>query len=215
MKIFVDTAFVEEIKEAARLGILDGVTTNPTHVSKVGRPPKDLYREICSLTTGPVSLECLALDADAIYKEAKELAKIAPNVVIKVPLMKEGMIAVKRLSDEGIKTNVTTVFSPLQAYVAAKAGATYVSPFIGRLDAVGHLGMDCIKQIRSIFDNYGYQTQILAAAIRHPTHVLECALAGADVATMALPIIKQLYDHPLTDAGIAQFLEDWKKVPQA
>jgi transaldolase len=215
MKIFIDTASVDEIRQGVRLGIVDGVTTNPTHVSKTGRAPRDLYREICSLTTGPVSLECVALEADAIYKEAKELVKIAPNVVIKVPLMKEGMVAVKRLSAEGVKTNVTTVFSPLQALVAAKVGATYVSPFIGRLDAVGHMGMDVIRQMRQIFDHYGFETQILAAAIRHPTHVLECALAGADVATMGLPIIQQLYDHPLTEAGIAQFLEDWKKVPQS
>jgi transaldolase len=214
MKIFLDTAHVEEIREAVRLGVIDGVTTNPTHVSNTGRPAREVYEEICAMVDGPVSLECIALEADEIYREAKQLAKIAKNAVIKVPLMKEGLIAVKRLSAEGIKTNVTTNFSPLQALLAAKVGATYISPFVGRLDAIGHVGMDLVRQIREIYDNYDYSTQILAAAIRHPLHVLEAALAGADVCTMGLAVLKQMYDHPLTDAGIQQFLKDWSKVPQ-
>jgi transaldolase len=214
VKIFIDTAHVEEIREAQRLGVIDGVTTNPTHVSKTGRPYREVYEEICAMIKGPVSLECVALDADGIYKEAKSLVKIGDNVVIKVPLMKEGLVAVKRLSSEGIKTNVTVNFSPLQALLAAKVGATYISPFVGRLDAIGHVGMDLVRQIRQIFDNYGYETEVLAAAIRHPLHVLEAALAGADICTMALPIIQQMYEHPLTDAAIQMFLSDWSKVPQ-
>lgn len=215
MKLFIDTADVSQIAEAMSWGIVDGVTTNPTHVSKTGRPAREVYEEICSLCPGPVSLETLSLDADTIVKEGRELAKIAPNVVVKVPIMKEGLIAVKRLSAESIRTNVTVTFSPLQALLAAKCGATYISPFVGRLDAVGHVGMDLVRQIREIYSNYGYETEILAAAIRHPTHVLEAALAGADVCTMFFDVMKQLYDHPLTDVGIQMFLDDWKKVPAA
>ncbi len=214
MKIFLDTADVEQIKTALRLGVIDGVTTNPTHVSKTGRSPRDLYPEICKLVPGPVSLETVSLEADEIFKEGKELAKIADNVVVKVPLMKEGLVAVKRLTAEGIKTNVTVNFSPVQALLAAKVGATYISPFVGRLDYVGHRGMELVEQIKTIYDNYDYDTQIIVAAVRHPIHVLDSALIGADVATMAFDVLSMLYDHPLTDIGIQTFLKDWEKVPK-
>jgi transaldolase len=213
MKLFIDTADVEQIREAASWGIVDGVTTNPTHVSKTGRSPIELYEEICSLVDGPVSLETVGLDADQIVAEARQLAKIADNAVIKVPIIREGMKAVRRLADEGIRTNVTVTFSPLQALVAAKAGASYISPFVGRLDAVGHFGMDLVRQIRQIYDNYVFDTEIIVAAVRHPQHVLEAALAGADICTMRFEQLQQLYDHPLTDKGIEMFLEDWTKVP--
>lgn len=213
MKLFLDTAFIEEIEEANSWGIIDGVTTNPTHVSRTGRPAIDVYKDICRIVDGPVSLECVALDADAIVAEARQLAAIADNVVIKVPVMCEGLKAVKRLSAEGIKTNVTVNFSAMQAMLAAKCGATYISPFVGRLDLIGHFGIELVHQIKTIYDNYGYETQILAAALRHPAHVLESALAGAHVATMPLEIMRLLYEHPMTEKGIAQFLEDWKKVP--
>ncbi len=214
MKLFIDTAKIDEIREAYSWGIVDGVTTNPTHVSKTGRPARDVYEEICNAVDGPVSLEAIGLEADQIVAEGRELAKIADNAVVKVPIMREGLKAVKRLSAEGIKTNVTVMFSPLQALLAAKCGATYVSPFVGRLDAVGHMGMDLVHQIRAIYDNYDFSTEILVAAVRHPTHVLEAALAGADACTMFFDVMGQLLDHPLTDLGIAQFLEDWKKVPE-
>jgi transaldolase len=213
MKLFIDTADVEQIREAASWGIVDGVTTNPTHVSKTGRSPIELYQEICALVDGPVSLETIGLDADRIVAEARQLAKIADNAVIKVPIIREGMKAVKRLKAEGIRTNVTVTFSPLQALVAAKAGASYISPFVGRLDAVGHFGMDLVRQIKQIYDNYGFETEIIVAAVRHPQHVLEAALAGADICTMRFEQLQQLYDHPLTDKGIEMFLDDWKKVP--
>ena len=215
MKIFLDTADVNEIRRASTWGVIDGVTTNPTHVAKTGRSPVELYPEICSIVDGPVSLETIGLEADVIVREGRELARIADNVVVKVPLMKEGLVAVKRLAAEGIRTNVTTTFSPLQAMLAAKCGATYISPFVGRLDAIGHMGMDVVRHIRQIYDNYGYETEVLVAAVRHPTHVLDAALVGADVCTMAFSVLEQLYDHPLTDLGIQQFLNDWKKVPQA
>ena len=213
MRLFLDTAFIEEIEEVKSWGILDGVTTNPTHVSRTGRPARELYEEICRIVEGPVSLECIALDADEIVAEARGLAAIADNVVIKVPIMREGLKAVKRLTAEGIKTNVTVNFSAMQALLAAKCGATYISPFVGRLDLIGHFGIELVHQIKTIYDNYGYSTQILAAALRNPAHVLESALAGAHVATMPLDIMRQLYEHPMTDKAIAQFLEDWKKVP--
>jgi transaldolase len=214
MKIFLDTADVEQIRIALRWGIIDGVTTNPTHVSKTGRSPKELYPEICKLVPGPVSLETVSLEADDIVKEGRELAKIADNVVVKVPLMKEGLVAVKRLSSEGIKTNVTVTFQPLQAYIAAKVGATYISPFVGRLDSVGSRGIEIVEQIKTIYDNYGYETQIIVAAIRNPIHVLDAALIGAHVSTMAFDVLSMLYDHPLTDIGIQTFLKDWEKVPK-
>jgi transaldolase len=214
MKLFIDTADIDQIREAHGWGILDGVTTNPTHVSKTGRPARDVYEEICRTVDGPVSLEAVGLEADPIVAEARQLAKIAENVVIKVPITREGLRAVKRLAAEGIKTNVTVTFSPLQALLAAKCGATYISPFVGRLDAVGHVGMDLVRQIKTIYDNYQFPTQIIVAAVRHPVHVLEAALAGADVCTMYFDVMKQLYEHPLTDIGIDLFLKDWKKVPQ-
>lgn len=213
MKLFIDTADVEQIREAAAWGILDGVTTNPTHVSKVGKSPMELYQEICSLVDGPVSLEVLGMDADTIVNEARQLASIAENAVIKVPIIREGMKAVKQLRAEGIHTNVTVTFSPLQALVAAKAGASYVSPFVGRLDNVAHFGMDVVRQIKQIYDNYGFDTEIVVAAVRHPIHVLEAALAGAHICTMRFEQLQQLYEHPLTDKAIEMFLEDWKKVP--
>jgi transaldolase len=214
MKLFIDTALIDQIKEANSWGIVDGVTTNPTHVSKTGRPAREVYEEICRTVAGPVSLEAVGLKAEAIVAEGRELSKIADNVVIKVPVTREGLKAVKQFSAEGIKTNVTVLFSPLQALLAAKCGATYVSPFVGRLDAVGHVGMDVVRQIRTIFQNYGFRSQIIVSAVRHPIHVLEAALAGADVCTVFYDVIKQLYEHPLTDAGIEMFLEDWKKVPK-
>ena len=214
MKLFIDTALIDQIKEANSWGIVDGVTTNPTHVSKTGRPAREVYEEICRTVAGPVSLEAVGLEADQIVAEGRQLAKIADNVVIKVPVTRDGLKAVKQLNSEGIKTNVTVLFSPLQALLAAKCGATYVSPFVGRLDAVGHAGMDVVRQMKTIYQNYEFSTQILVAAVRHPIHVLESALAGADVCTMFFDVMKQLYEHPLTDAGIEMFLEDWKKVPK-
>lgn len=213
MKLFIDTAEVGQVREAWSWGIIDGVTTNPSHVHKSGRKPSEVYREICDIVNGPVSLETIALDADGIFKEGVELAKIHKNVVIKVPIIKEGLKAVKRLALEGYKTNVTVTFSPLQALLAAKVGATYVSPFVGRLDAVGHDGMDLVRQIRTIYQNYGFQTQIIAAAARHPLHVLQAALAGSDIMTMSFDILQQLYQHPLTDVVLDQFLKDWAKIP--
>ena len=214
MKLFLDTADVAHVREAWSWGIIDGVTTNPSHVSKTGRRAQDVYAEILDIVDGPVSLETVTLTAPEIVAEGRALAKLHANVVVKVPLLKEGLKAVKVLSAEGIKTNVTVTFSPLQALLAAKCGATYVSPFVGRLDAVGHFGMELVEQIKTIYDNYGYQTEIIAAALRHPTHVLEAGLAGAHVCTMAFDILDQLYNHPLTDVVLQQFLTDWGKVPQ-
>ncbi|MBI3874436.1 MAG: fructose-6-phosphate aldolase [Verrucomicrobia bacterium] len=211
MKLFIDTADVAQIKEAWSWGIIDGVTTNPTHVMKTCRKPEDVYREILQIVNGPVSLETIATDAPTIVKEGRALAKLGPNVVVKVPVIREGLKAVKELSAEGIKTNVTLNFSPIQALLAAKVGATYISPFVGRLDAVGHTGMDLVRQIRTIYDNYGFKTQILTAAVRHPEHVLQAALAGSDVCTMFYDTLKMLYDHPLTDIGLDIFLKDWAK----
>jgi transaldolase len=212
MKLFIDTADVKQIKEAWGWGIIDGVTTNPTHVAKTGRKPEAVYREICDIVDGPISLETIALNSEEIVKEGVALAKIHKNVVIKVPIIKEGLKAVKRLSAEGYKTNVTVTFSPLQAMLAAKTGATYISPFVGRLDAVGHDGMELVRQIKTIYKNYGYTTQVLTAAVRHPLHVLQAALAGSDVATMSFDVLEQLYQHPLTDLGVEMFLKDWEKV---
>jgi transaldolase len=214
MQLFIDTADIAQVREAYSWGIVDGVTTNPTHVAKTGKPARDVYREICAAVKGPVSLETIGTDAETIVSEAKELVKIADNVVVKVPLMREGLMAVRRLSEMGIKTNVTVTFSPLQALLAAKCGATYVSPFVGRLDAVGHVGMDLVRQIVAIYGHYRYTTQVLVAAVRHPEHVLQAALAGAPVCTMSFDVLKQLYDHPLTDIGIELFLKDWAKVPK-
>lgn len=215
MKIFIDSADVPQIKEAWSWGIIDGVTTNPSHVAKTGRKHLDVYREICDIVNGPISLETVTLTAKEMLEEGRALAKIHKNVVVKVPITREGLKAVKAFTSEGIKTNVTVTFSPLQALLAAKCGATYISPFVGRLDAIGHIGMDVVRQIKTIYTNYGYKTQVLTAAVRHPTHVLEAALAGSDVCTMAFDVMEQLYNHPLTDLGIDIFLKDWAKVPKA
>ena len=214
MKFFLDTAHVEQIEAANRLGLIDGVTTNPTHVSKTGVSYKTLYPQIVAMVDGPVSLETVSLEADAIVVEGKELAKYGDNVVVKVPLMREGLIAVQRLAAEGIKTNVTVTFSAVQALLAAKAGATYISPFVGRLDAVGHDGMELVHQIKQIYGNYGYKTEIITAAVRHPAHVLEAALGGAHIVTASFDVLHALYDHPLTDIGIDSFLKDWAQVPK-
>lgn len=214
MKIFIDTANVKEIKEAVSLGLIDGVTTNPTLISKEGRQAKDLLKEICSLVSGPVSAEVIALESAAMIQEAHELSKIAKNIVIKVPLIKEGLKAVKILSAEGIKTNVTLCFSPSQALLAAKAGATYISPFIGRLDDISSTGMDLIRSIKTIYANYKFKTEIIVASVRNPLHVVDAALIGADIATVPFAVIEQLIKHPLTDIGIQRFLEDYKKIPK-
>jgi len=212
MKFFIDTANVEEIREAASLGVLDGVTTNPSLVAKEGKDFRHVLREIVSIVNGPISAEVTATDRDGMVDEGRELSKIHPNIVIKVPLIKEGLQACKQLRSEGIGVNVTLCFSPSQALLAAKADATFVSPFIGRLDDISHEGMELIRQIRIIYDNYGFQTQILAASIRHPMHVVDAALAGADVATIPFKVVMQLLEHPLTAAGQAKFLADWKKM---
>ncbi len=210
MKFFIDTANIEEIREAASLGIVDGVTTNPSLVAKEGRDFGQVLREIVSLVNGPISAEVTALDAPGMVKQGRELAAVHPNVVVKIPLTKEGLKACKTLRGEDIPVNVTLCFSASQAILAAKCGASYVSPFVGRLDDVSEVGMDLIRTIRAIYDNYGFETEILAASIRHPLHVVDSALAGADVATMPFKVMMQLYDHPLTDAGLKKFLADWE-----
>lgn len=211
MKFFIDTANINEIKEAALLGILDGVTTNPSLVAKEGKDFRKLLDEILAVVNGPVSAEVISTDYDGILKEAHELAKIHDNIVIKVPLIKEGLKAVRTLSLENIKTNVTLCFSPSQALLAAKAGATYISPFVGRLDDISHDGMDLISQIVQIYKNYAYRTQVLVASIRHPLHLVDAALMGADVCTMPFSVIDKLFNHPLTDLGLEKFLSDWQK----
>jgi len=215
MKLFIDSAEVEKIREAWDWGIIDGVTTNPSHVAKTGRKHLEVYREICDIVAGPISLETISLTAKEMVPEGRALAKIHKNVVVKVPITREGLKAVKAFTAEGIKTNVTVTFSPLQAMLAAKCGATYISPFVGRLDAIGQFGMEVVRQIKTIYTNYGFKTQVLTAAVRHPTHVLEAALAGSDVCTLAYDVLEQLYHHPLTDIGIDIFLKDWAKVPKA
>ncbi|RME87878.1 MAG: fructose-6-phosphate aldolase [Candidatus Hydrogenedentota bacterium] len=211
MEFFIDTADIEEIKQANELGILDGVTTNPSLVAKTGKPFKEVIREICEIVDGPVSAEVISTDKDGIVKEAKDLVKIADNVVIKVPLIPEGLKAVKILSSEGIATNVTLCFSSSQALLAAKAGATYISPFIGRVDDTSWEGMQLIEEIVQIYDNFGYETKVLAASIRGPLHLRDAALAGADVATIPFSVFQKLVHHPLTDIGLKRFLEDAKK----
>lgn len=214
MKFFIDTANLKQIKEAASYGLLDGVTTNPSLVSKEGMNFHELLLEICKIVDGPISAEVVSTDYEGIIKEAKELGKINKNIVIKVPLIKEGIKAVKTLSELGIKTNVTLCFSPSQALLAAKAGATYVSPFVGRLDDISHNGMELIKQIVQIYNNYNYKTEVLVASIRHPLHLVDAALMGAHVATMPFDVIEKLFKHPLTDLGLEKFLSDWKKLNQ-
>jgi len=213
MQFFIDTANVDEIKQAIDWGILDGVTTNPTLASKTGRPFMDVVKDILSIVDGPVSLETVSLDADGMVKEGRFLAELGDNVVVKIPMTKEGMKAVNILEEEGIPTNVTLIFSPTQALIAAKAGASYVSPFIGRLDDISTDGMNLVRDIRTIFDNYGYETEIIAASIRHPIHVVEAAKAGSDIATIPFNVLEALFKHPLTDIGIEKFLKDWEKVP--
>jgi transaldolase len=212
MKFFIDTANIDEIRDAARLGILDGVTTNPSLVAKEGRKFEAVIAEICTIVDGPISAEVTALDYDGMMAQAHPLAKIHKNVTIKVPLTKDGLRACKALRGEGTQVNVTLCFSPSQALLAAKCGATFISPFIGRLDDVSHDGVELIRQIRAIYDNYGFTTKILAASIRHPIHVVDCALAGADVGTMPYKVMTQLYEHPLTDIGLKKFLDDWEKL---
>lgn len=214
MKFFIDTADVKEIRDAHDLGLVDGVTTNPSLIAKSGRKFKDVIKEITAIVDGPISAEVISLDAPGMIKEAKELVKIHKNIVVKVPMTPEGLKATKELTKLKIKTNVTLIFSANQALLAAKAGATYVSPFVGRLDDISQDGMDLIEQIRTIFDNYGYTAEIIVASIRNPVHVLQSALIGADVATIPYSVMLQLAKHPLTDAGIAKFLEDWEKVPK-
>ena len=214
MKFFIDTGNVDEIREAASLGVLDGVTTNPSLIAKEGRNFHDVLREIVSIVNGPISAEVTSTDHEEMLDQGRELSKLHPNIVIKVPLTKTGLQTCRRLRQENIRVNVTLCFSASQALLAAKADATYISPFIGRLDDISEDGMELIRQIRVIYDNYGYETQILAASIRHPMHVVESALAGADVATMPLKVVNQLIKHPLTDIGQAKFLADWKKLQQ-
>ena len=212
MKFFIDTANVDEIKEAASLGVLDGVTTNPSLVAKEGKNFRELLDEIIKIVDGPISAEVIATDYDGMLKEARELAAIHKNIVVKIPLIKEGLKAVKTLSGEGINTNVTLCFSASQALLAAKAGATYISPFVGRLDDISTSGMDLISQIVQIYSNYNYQTEVLVASIRHPLHLVEAALMGADVCTIPFAVINKLFNHPLTDIGIDKFLSDWEKL---
>src|SRR5437764_4295768 len=211
MKFFLDTANVKEIQEAASLGLLDGVTTNPSLVAKEGRSFKEVLIEICNIVDGPVSAEVVSLEADAMVKEGKGLAKIHKNIVVKVPLIAEGLKATKRMAAEGIKVNVTLCFSPTQALLAAKAGAWCVSPFIGRLDDISHNGMELIRDIVTIFRNYQYKTKVLVASVRHPQHVVEAAKIGGDICTMPFTVFKQLVQHPLTDLGLKKFLADWEK----
>ncbi len=211
MELYIDTANLDEIKQAHDLGVLDGVTTNPSLIAKEGIDYGKRLAEICKIVSGPVSAEVIALEAKAMIAEGRDRAKIAENIVVKLPSTVDGLKACKALSDEGIRTNMTLCFQPLQAMMVAKAGAFLVSPFIGRLDDIGEDGMDLIVRTKQIYDNYGYHTKVLAASIRHPKHMLECALAGADVATVPLSVIKQLMSHPLTDIGIEKFLADYKK----
>lgn len=211
MRFFVDTANLSEIREAKSLGILDGVTTNPSLIAKEGKPFRETIEEICRVAQGPVSVEVIATDAGGMCKEAHEYAQWDEHVVVKLPTTREGLKACKCLSEEGIKTNVTLCFSPTQALLVAKAGATYVSPFVGRLDDISHVGMDLVRQVLTIYRNYGYETQVLAASLRHPLHVVEAAMAGAHVATMPFKILDQMFKHPLTDRGLEQFLKDWEK----
>jgi transaldolase len=211
MKFFIDTAEVKEIRAAAELGLVDGVTTNPSLVAKSGRDFREVLTEITTIVDGPISAEVVALDTEGMLAEGRELARIHDNIVIKVPLTEAGLKATRIFSREGIKINVTLAFSPLQALLAAKAGATYVSPFVGRLDDIGHEGLEGVEQIRTIFDNYGYATEIIVASVRSPMHVLNAALIGADIATIPFSVMRQLAKHPLTDIGIEKFLADWEK----
>lgn len=212
MQIFLDTANLDQIKEAASWGILNGATTNPTLVSKENLKFEDLIKKICKVVPGPVSVECVSTKSKDIIKEARGLAKLADNVVVKIPICVEGLKAIKVLSREGIKVNTTLIFSPNQALLAAKAGARFVSPFIGRLDDISHQGMDLVDEIVTIFNNYGFETEVIVASIRHPLHVVEAALMGADIATVPFAVLEKMVKHPLTDIGMEKFLKDWSKV---
>lgn len=214
MKFFIDTANVSEIRRAWDAGVIDGVTTNPSLISKENREPFELLREICEIVNGPVSAEAVSLIAEEMIKEAETLSRIHQNIVVKIPMTEEGLKAVKKLSAMGIRTNVTLVFSPSQALLAAKAGATYVSPFVGRMDDISHLGMNIVSEILEIYDNYMFNTEVIVASIRNPLHVVEAAKMGAHIATIPYGVIQQLMKHPLTDIGIERFLKDWEKVPR-
>jgi transaldolase len=214
MKFFIDTANIQEIKEGLALGMVDGVTTNPSLVAREKKDFNRVIQEILAVVDGPVSLEVISLDANGMLREGKKLAKLGPQVVIKVPMTTEGLKATRIFASEGIRVNQTLIFSPVQALMAAKAGAAYVSPFVGRLDDVAHDGMEIVDQILTIYHNYGFDTEVIVASVRHPRHVLEAALMGADIATIPFKVIAQLAKHPLTDNGIEAFLNDWKKVPK-
>src|SRR3989338_1440931 len=214
MKFFIDTANTKEIKEAWDLGVIDGVTTNPSLISKENKKPRELLKEICEIVDGPVSAEAVSLKAEEMIEEAKELSKIHKNIVVKIPMTRDGLKATKKLSELKIKINVTLIFSPSQALLSAKAGATYVSPFVGRLDDISHYGMEIVNQILEIYDNYNFDTEIIVASIRNPLHVVEAARMGAHVATIPFAVIEHLLKHPLTDIGIENFLKDWEKVPK-
>ncbi len=214
MKFFIDTANIEEIRKAWDLGVIDGVTTNPSLISKEGKDPIKLLREICAIVNGPVSAEAVTMTADEMVKEAKSLSKIHKNIVVKIPMIEEGLKAVKKLSAMGIRTNVTLVFSSSQALLAAKAGATFVSPFVGRLDDISHVGMDIVGDILDIYENYMFPAEVIVASIRNPLHVVDAARMGAHIATIPYSVIIQLLKHPLTDIGIEKFLKDWEKVPK-
>ncbi len=212
MQLFIDTANIDEIKEANSLGLIDGVTTNPTLIAREGKEFMQIVKEICQIVDGPISLEAVSTQSNEMIKEARDLAKIHPNVVVKIPMIREGLLATNQLSKEGIRVNMTLVFSPAQALLAAKAGASYVSPFVGRLDDISHVGMDLAEQILTIYDNYDFETEVIVASIRNPLHVLEAAIMGADIATIPFKVIEQLLKHPLTDVGVERFLKDWEKV---
>lgn len=212
MKFFLDTANIEEIKDANSMGMVDGVTTNPSLIAKEGRELKALISEICGIVDGPISAEVIATDVDGMVAEGRELAKLHKNIVVKIPILLDGLKAVRQLAADGIKTNVTLIFSPLQALMAAKAGATYVSPFVGRLDDVSQEGMQLVEQIVEMFANYGYETEVIVASVRSPMHVLDSALMGADIATIPYNVLSKLAAHPLTDKGLEAFLADWEKM---
>lgn len=214
MKFFIDTADVEEIKAALDMGVLDGVTTNPSLVARTGRRFDDVLEDICGLVSGPVSAEVVSLETDGMMEEARKLSEIAENIVVKLPTTEAGVRACKQCSEEGIKTNLTLCFSPTQALIVAKAGATYVSPFVGRLDDISEVGMELIERIVTIYNNYDFDTQVLVASVRNPVHVVESAMLGADVVTIPFGVITKLLKHPLTDIGVDKFLKDWEKVPK-
>lgn len=214
MKFFLDTANLEEIRQGASLGIIDGVTTNPSLVAREGKSLEEVAREICEIVDGPISLEVVSTEAEEMVSEGRRLASIHENAVVKIPMIREGLKALKRLAGEGIRVNVTLIFSAVQALLAAKNGAAYVSPFVGRLDDISTQGMEIVSDIRTIFDNYAYDTEILVASVRHPIHVLEAARLGADIATVPYPVMEQMLRHPLTDTGLEKFLADWEKGKQ-